>query len=129
LQRFELNIITKQQVLQSIIQDGEQIIKEGRLSQNQDDLPLKLHELIEQWQSVLRRTTQRKAIIRDFIQQWMMFNESTAILHNWLTENERILSDFDEDLVTIQGAKNNLEKLKVRVEIKVLDNNTNKSYR
>ncbi|XP_048737335.2 nesprin-1-like isoform X3 [Ostrea edulis] len=110
-ERFELNIITKQQILHSIIQDGEKMIKEGKVSQNEEDLPLKLHELVEQWHSVLRRATQRKAIIRDSIQQWRTFNESTAMLHNWLTENERILSDFDKDLVTIQGAKNNLEKL------------------
>jgi len=103
---------TKQQILHAIISDGQKMMKEGDV-EDKEEFQQKLHLLAEQWQSVVRRANQRKAIIDNTTKQWQAFNELTERLRDWLTEKEFGLKTFELDLVSLQKIKNLLDKARV----------------
>ena len=61
-QLFEADIFNRQQILFSIISDGQRMVQEGELD-DPDEFQHKLSQLSEQWQNVIRRAAQRKEII------------------------------------------------------------------
>ena len=62
MQLFEADIFNRQQILFSIISDGQRMVQEGELD-DPDEFQHKLSQLSEQWQNVIRRAAQRKEII------------------------------------------------------------------
>lgn len=113
LQMIQSEMSTKQPILFAIINDGEQMLRKGSLSQR-DDIQIKLKSLAEQWQSVVRRVDQRKTIISNSLHQWIKFKESSTYLQKWLTEKLEFVSEFKTQVETIQDAQNGLAMLKVR---------------
>ena len=103
---------SKQQILHSIISDGQKMMRDGEV-ENKEEFQQKLHLLAEQWQSVVRRANQRKAIIESSIKQWQTFNDQGERLHDWLLEKEEGLEAFNVTSLSLQGIKNLLEKGKV----------------
>lgn len=103
---------SKQQILHAIINDGQKMMKDGEV-ENRKEFQNKLHLLAEQWQSVVRRANQRKGIIEASIKQWRDFNDLTEKLREWLAEKEYGMTAFDVDSVSLQKAKNLLEKAQV----------------
>lgn len=103
---------SRQQILHAIISDGQTMMNEGDV-ENKDEFQQKLVLLADQWQSVVRRANQRKAIIDSTIKQWQGFNEQSEKLRDWLKEKEEGLQMFNFDTVSLQRVKNLVEKAKV----------------
>ncbi|KAL3874929.1 hypothetical protein ACJMK2_037881 [Sinanodonta woodiana] len=110
-EKFESEIYSRQQILHAIISDGQKMLKDGDV-EDREEFQQKLHLLTEQWQSVLRRANQRKAIIDNTIKQWNGFNDLVEKLRNWLREKEEELQAFDFSTASIQRIKNLVEKAK-----------------
>ena len=103
---------SKQQILHSIISDGQKMIKDGEV-ENKKEFQNKLHLLAEQWQSVVKRANQRKVFVEASIKQWRDFNDLTEKLRDWLAEKEYAMTAFDVDSASLQKIKNLLEKAQV----------------
>ena len=103
---------SRQQILHSIISDGQTMMSEGDI-ENREEFQQKLHLLADQWQSVVRRANQRKAIIDSTVKQWQGFNDMTEKLREWLAEKEEGLQVFSFDTASLQKIKNLVEKAKV----------------
>ena len=101
-----------QQVLHAIISDGQKMMRAGEV-EDPKGFEQKLRLLSEQWQSVIRRATQRKNIIDNTIQDWHMFNSLGQQLHTWLGEKEESLKMFEFDKLSLQQIRNLLDKVKV----------------
>ena len=113
-QKFEAEMYSRQQILHSIISDGQTMMHEGDID-NKEEFQQKLHLLAEQWQSVVRRANQRKAIIDSSIKQWLAFNDMAEKLREWLKEKEEGLQMFNFDTASLQKIKNLVEKAKVKL--------------
>lgn len=101
-----------QQVLHAIISDGQKMMRAGEV-EDPRGFEQKLRLLSEQWQSVIRRATQRKNIIDGTIQDWHMFNCLSQQLRTWLGEKEENLKMFEFDKLSLQQIRNLLDKVKV----------------
>ena len=101
-----------QQVLHAIISDGQKMMRAGEV-EDPKGFEQKLRLLSEQWQSVIRRATQRKNIIDNTIQDWHMFNSLSQQLRTWLGEKEENLKVFEFDKLSLQQIRNLLDKVKV----------------
>ena len=88
------------------------MMSEGDI-ENREEFQQKLHLLADQWQSVVRRANQRKAIIDSTVKQWQGFNDMTEKLREWLAEKEEGLQVFSFDTASLQKIKNLVEKAKV----------------
>ncbi|KAK3091260.1 hypothetical protein FSP39_018383 [Pinctada imbricata] len=100
---------SKQQILHAIISDGQKMMRDGEV-ENKEEFQQKLHLLAEQWQSVVRRANQRKAIIENSIRQWQTFNDQAERLQDWLMEKEENLEAFNVESQPLQGIKNLIER-------------------
>jgi len=105
---------SRQQILHAIISDGQTMMNDGDV-ENKEQFQQKLVLLADQWQSVVRRANQRKAIIDSTIKQWQSFNEQSEKLRAWLQEKEEALQVFNFDTASLQKIKNLVEKAKVRI--------------
>ena len=103
---------SRQQILHAIISDGQTMMADGDID-NKEEFQQKLHLLADQWQSVVRRANQRKAIIDSTIKQWQSFNDMSEKLREWLAEKEDGLQVYNFDTATLQKVKNLVEKAKV----------------
>lgn len=103
---------SKQQILHAIISDGQKMMRDGEV-ENKKEFQNKLQLLAEQWQSVVRRANQKKAMIEASIKQWRDFNDLTEKLRDWLANKEYAMTAFDVDSVSLQKVKNILEKAQV----------------
>lgn len=110
-EKFEAEMYSRQQILHAIISDGQTMMNEGDID-NKEEFQQKLILLANQWQSVLRRANQRKAIIDSTIKQWQSFNDSSEKLREWLKEKEEGLQVFNFDTASLQKVKNLVEKAK-----------------
>lgn len=106
---------SRQQILHAIISDGQTMMNEGDV-ENKEEFQHKLMLLADQWQSVVRRANQRKAIIDSTIKQWQSFNEQSEKLREWLKEKEEGVQMFNFDTVSLQRVKNLVEKAKVIID-------------
>ena len=113
---------SRQQILHAIISDGQTMMNNGDVEDRQA-FQQKLHLLAAQWQSVVRRANQRKAIIDSTIKQWQAFNDSSEKLREWLADKEEGLQVFSFDSASLQKVKNLVEKAKV-LQITIHKNNT-----
>lgn len=112
LQQFESEIYSRQQILHAIISDGQKMMKAGEV-EDKDEFEQKLKLLAEQWQSVLRRANERKAIIESLISQWEQFNSMSQQLMRWLKDKETAMKAFEFDSTSLQSVRSLVEKVKV----------------
>ncbi|KAH3846261.1 hypothetical protein DPMN_088560 [Dreissena polymorpha] len=110
-EKFEAESYSRQQILHAIISDGQTMMNDGDI-ENKEQFQQKLILLANQWQSVVRRANQRKAIIDTTIKQWQGFNEQAEKLRAWLKEKEEGLEVFTFDKASLQKIKNLVEKAK-----------------
>ncbi|ELK26490.1 Nesprin-1 [Myotis davidii] len=85
LQLFQAEMFSRQQVLHSIITDGQRLLEQGQVD-DRDEFNLKLTLLSHQWQGVIRRAQQRRGIIDSQIRQWQRYREMAEKLRKWLVE-------------------------------------------
>ncbi|XP_006815835.2 nesprin-1-like [Saccoglossus kowalevskii] len=79
---FESDIFNRQQILFSVISDGQKILKEFELD-DQEEFKNKLILLTEQWQSVVKRASQRKEIIDQAIADWQTYRMMLDEMNSW----------------------------------------------
>ncbi|XP_023932384.1 nesprin-1-like [Lingula anatina] len=108
---FQSEIYSRQQILQSIISDGHQMMRDSDSDERQE-FQRKLSMLDQQWQSVVRRTNQRKAIIDHNISHWQMYKTLREKLSNWLDEMDENLNIFEFSTATLQKIKALIEHLR-----------------
>ena len=101
---------TRQQILQAIISDGQQMLREGQVADPQE-FQQKLHLLDEQWQSVVKRANQRKAIIDNNVAQWNTYRNLVDKLSDWLNQTDDGLHVFDFTIAPMQKVRTLHEKL------------------
>nr|KAF6462350.1 hypothetical protein HJG59_011373 [Molossus molossus] len=82
---FQAEMFSRQQVLHSIITDGQHLLEQGQVD-DRDEFNLKLTLLSSQWQGVIRRAQQRRGIIDSQIHQWQRYREMAEKLRKWLLE-------------------------------------------
>ncbi|XP_006768780.1 PREDICTED: nesprin-1 isoform X1 [Myotis davidii] len=82
---FQAEMFSRQQVLHSIITDGQRLLEQGQVD-DRDEFNLKLTLLSHQWQGVIRRAQQRRGIIDSQIRQWQRYREMAEKLRKWLVE-------------------------------------------
>ncbi len=72
LQTFQSDMLSRQQILHAIIREGQQLMASGEVEE-QPELEKKLKLLQEQWEGVVRRAQQRKAILDNSVSQWQTY--------------------------------------------------------
>ena len=118
-QKFESEMYSRQQILHAIISDGQTMMNNGDV-EDKEAFQQKLHLLAAQWQSVVRRANQRKAIIDSTIKQWQALNDLSEKLRAWLADKEEGLQVFTFDSASLQKVKNLVEKAKVcKLEVRL----------
>ncbi|KAB0401732.1 hypothetical protein E2I00_018438 [Balaenoptera physalus] len=85
LKLFQAEMFSRQQILHSIIVDGQHLLEQGQVV-DRDEFNLKLTLLSNQWQGVIRRAQQRRGIIDSQIRQWQRYQEMAEKLRKWLVE-------------------------------------------
>lgn len=75
LQRFQLDMRSRQQVLAAILDEGEQMVYREDMSEAAD-FERKLEQLEERWHSVVRRVNQRKTLVDERVMQWQQYHVS-----------------------------------------------------
>lgn len=113
LKLFQAEMFSRQQILHSIISDGQRMLEQGqvddrwatssqssdiclcniqteclylKLTFSRDEFKLKLALLSNQWQGVVRRAQQRRGIIDSLLRQWQRYREMVEKLRKWLVE-------------------------------------------
>uniref|UniRef100_A0A8C7KDH8 Spectrin repeat containing, nuclear envelope 1b n=1 Tax=Oncorhynchus kisutch TaxID=8019 RepID=A0A8C7KDH8_ONCKI len=82
---FQAEMFSRQQILHSIISDGQRMLAQGQVD-DRDEFNRKLLLLSNQWQGVVRRAQQRQGIIDSLIRQWQRYRDMSEKLRKWLVE-------------------------------------------
>ena len=105
-------MVNRQQILHAIISDGQKMMRANEV-EDREEFQHKLQLLSEQWESVRRRSCQRRAIIEDMIAHWQQFNMLSQQLDSWLQEKEKAIKAFEFDSASLQTIRDMVEKCKV----------------
>jgi hypothetical protein len=106
---------SRQQILHAIIAEGHQMIRNGDVD-DRFDFEHKLNMLEDQWQSVLRRSQQRRVIIDNLMRQWQTYRDNLDQLNNRLDLLSDGLSSTDIQTAPLQKIRN------LYISIKVCEN-------
>lgn len=103
---------SREQILHALTRQGTQIMMDSSPS-DRAEFEHKLVLLQEQWQNVVRRANQRKAIIDNNVLQWQMYNDQSQKLHRKLDEMEDSVSTMDFRDISLKRLGALLEQVKV----------------
>lgn len=111
LQNFSALLTGQEQVLSALLTEGRQLVErsEGR---DRVELSRKLHQLQEQWQTVVRQAAYRKSLIEQRAQQWLNFEALCSRLNTWLGGVEVRLVPFDFSVCSVQKMRRMLEQIR-----------------
>lgn len=101
-----------QQIIHAIISDGQKIIATREVEDN-DEFQRKLNLVFEQWQSISRKTSQRKIAIKEIVNKWHTFNTFNQQLKAWIKNTVNYLQTSPSESNSVQVIKNSVEKLQV----------------
>lgn len=111
---FQAEMFSRQQVLHSIIVDGQNLLEQGQVD-DREEFSLKLTLLSNQWQGVIRRAQQRRGIIDSQIRQWQRYREMAEKLRKWLAEVSHLpLSGLGNIPVPLQQVRMLFDEVQVR---------------
>ncbi|KAK3716921.1 hypothetical protein RRG08_026713 [Elysia crispata] len=110
-EQFESEMYSNQQILHAIITDGQKMMRAGEV-EDVEEFQQKLQLLSEQWQSVMQRANQRRAIIEGLIAKWQQFNAISDQLKSWLQEKEAAIASLEFGSDSLQVIRNLSEKVK-----------------
>ncbi|KAH0622389.1 hypothetical protein JD844_024653 [Phrynosoma platyrhinos] len=117
LQLFQAEMFSRQQILHSIIMDGQHLLEQGQVD-DRDEFNLKLALLSNQWQGVIRRAQQRRGIIDSQIRQWQRYREMSEKLHKWLVEAScQTASELGTVPIPVQQARALLDELQLKEKV------------
>ena len=114
-QTFQNEIYSRQQILHAIVAEGHQMIRNGDVD-DYSDFEHKLNMLQDQWQSVLRRSQQRRVVIDNLLHQWQTYDDNMEQLNHRLDLIAQSLSDMDIHMAPLQKIRNLYSNVKVLVE-------------
>uniref|UniRef100_A0AAR2JHF7 Spectrin repeat containing, nuclear envelope 1b n=1 Tax=Pygocentrus nattereri TaxID=42514 RepID=A0AAR2JHF7_PYGNA len=112
---FQAEMFSRQQILYSIINDGHQLLNQGRV-EDRDDFGLKLALLSNQWQGVVRRAQQRRGIIDSLVCQWQRYTELAEKLRHWLQEVQEP-EEQQRGTVALQQARGILDHIQLKERV------------
>ena len=72
LQTFQSDMISRQQILHSILREGQQMLVDGDV-ENREQFEKKLKLLQEQWNKVVKRSQEKKGEIDRLVAQWLIY--------------------------------------------------------
>ena len=72
MQTFQSDMIGRQQILHSILREGQQMLADGNV-ENKKQFEKKLKLLEEQWDKVVKRSQKRKEEIDRLVAQWLIY--------------------------------------------------------
>lgn len=102
---------SQQQILHSIISDGDKIWRSGNV-ERREEFQQKLVLLSDQWQSMCKRINQRKSVIKELTSKWQEFDKLCQQMRDWLKEKEDLLCECDSD--SLQVIRNLMANIQVR---------------
>ena len=107
---------SRQQILQSIITEGHQMLANGSLG-DRVEFESKLTTLEQQWQGLVKRANQKKVVIDSNIAYWHTYQAQSEKLAEKMNEMDELLKQFDFSTVSIQRMRALLDCVKVRMYI------------
>ncbi|XP_043075052.1 nesprin-1 isoform X1 [Puntigrus tetrazona] len=114
---FQAEMFSRQQILYSIINDGHQLLNQGQV-EDRDDFGLKLAQLSNQWQGVVRRAQQRRGIIDSLVRQWQRYTELIEKLRHWLQEVSVESEDQHQgSTVALQQIRGMLDQIQLKERV------------
>ena len=72
MQTFQSDMISRQQILHSILREGQQMLADGDV-ENKEQFEKRLNLLQEQWDQVVTRSQQKKGEIDRLVAQWLIY--------------------------------------------------------
>ncbi|XP_022095690.1 nesprin-1-like isoform X2 [Acanthaster planci] len=108
---FESDIFNRQQILFSIINDGQRMVQDGDLD-DPEEFQLQLDQLSEQWQSVIRRTAAKKDDIDKNIRAWNAYYQMLSKMQEWLEEIEEEVKAYDITTAPLQRIRSLADQAK-----------------
>ncbi len=109
---FQSEMFSQQQILHSIVSEGHQMMEEGSI-ENRVEFEKKLSLLDSQWQSVVRRVNQRKAIIDNNTSQWRIYQYQLERLQVKMADINQCLEALNFQTAPVQRIRMLLENVKV----------------
>ncbi|XP_074656556.1 nesprin-1-like isoform X2 [Tubulanus polymorphus] len=100
-QVFDSEIYGRQQILQAILSEGEQIIKDV-LPEERRKFRHDLDQLEIKWQRVIHNINQRKTIIDQLISRWQSYKNLAEKLCDWLIVSNESLKPFEFSVMPMQ---------------------------
>ncbi|XP_052352542.1 nesprin-1-like isoform X4 [Oncorhynchus keta] len=114
---FQAEMFSRQQILHSIISDGQRMLAQGQVD-DRDEFNRKLLLLSNQWQGVVRRAQQRQGIIDSLIRQWQRYRDMSEKLRKWLVDishpAEALLAGAP---VPLQQARSMLDAVQIKEKV------------
>nr|XP_046223327.1 nesprin-1-like isoform X12 [Oncorhynchus gorbuscha] len=114
---FQAEMFSRQQILHSIISDGQRMLAQGQVD-DRDEFNQKLLLLSNQWQGVVRRAQQRQGIIDSLIRQWQRYRDMSEKLRKWLVDishpAEALLAGAP---VPLQQARSMLDAVQIKEKV------------
>ncbi|KAG9336608.1 hypothetical protein JZ751_002955 [Albula glossodonta] len=87
---FQVEVSIGHQILHSVINEALKLLERGEVD-DRSDFILKLSQLKEQWQGVVRRAQQRRALVEGLVRHWQLYTRSLKKLNRLLSDAHALL--------------------------------------
>ncbi|XP_019623175.1 PREDICTED: nesprin-1-like isoform X2 [Branchiostoma belcheri] len=113
---FQADLFSRQQILHSIVSDGQRIMAEEVLEDPEEDLQQRLTLLRDQWQNVLRRSNERKQVIDHRIQQWQLYKSLRTKVLPWMVEMKHEIVQYEFTSLSLERVRAMLEDVEASLK-------------
>ncbi|CAH1263258.1 SYNE1, partial [Branchiostoma lanceolatum] len=113
---FQADLFSRQQILHSIVSDGQRIMAEEVLEDPEEDLQQRLTLLRDQWQNVLRRSNERKQVIDHRIQQWQLYKSLRTKVLPWMVEMKHEIAQYEFSSLSLERVRAMLEDVEASLK-------------
>ncbi|KAJ8411705.1 hypothetical protein AAFF_G00153430 [Aldrovandia affinis] len=110
-QRFQVEVSIGHQILHSVINEALRLLERGEV-EDRSDFILKLSQLKEQWQGVVRRAQQRRALVEGLVRHWQLYTRSQRKLRRLLTDAHALLPPSGPVHCSLTQLHSSLEDIK-----------------
>ncbi|KAG5857708.1 hypothetical protein ANANG_G00022250 [Anguilla anguilla] len=110
-QRFQVEVSIGHQILHSVINEALKLLERGEV-EDRSDFILKLSQLKEQWQGVVRRAQQRRALVDGLARHWQLYARSLRKLRRLLSDAHALLPPAGPAHCSLGQLHSSLEDLK-----------------
>ncbi|KAJ8288954.1 hypothetical protein COCON_G00016130 [Conger conger] len=110
-QRFQVEVSIGHQILHSVINEALKLLERGEV-EDRSDFILKLSQLKEQWQGVMRRAQQRRSLVEGLVKHWQLYTRSLKKLRKLLSDAHALLPPSGPVHCSLGQLHTSLEDLK-----------------